>query len=151
MIPLQGIDLLSYKDNLKINTDHKGSIQVLDPLRRNFFPATPEEMVRQLWIIYFLDVLLISKKLMAVERAFQSYGSSRRFDLVIFDKTTLPVLLAEFKGPAVKIKQSTFDQIARYNMELQIPYSLVSNGIVHYCFRIDDELKRFVWQDRLPL
>ena len=151
MIPLQGIDLLSYKDNLKLNTDHKGATQVFDPLRRNFFPATPEEMVRQLWIIYFLDVALISKKLMAVERAFQSYGTSRRFDLVIFDKTTLPLLLAEFKGPGIKIKQSTFDQIARYNMELQIPYSLISNGIAHYCFQIDDELKRFVWQDKLPL
>ena len=151
MIPLSGIDLLSLQSNLKIGHDKKGAVNIFDPLRKGYFPVTPEEIVRQLWIIYFLDILLVSKKLMAVERAFQHGGFTRRFDLVIFGKTSSPTLLCEFKAPSVRITQSTFDQIARYNMELQVPFSLISNGSVHYCFQIDDENKRFVWQDTLPV
>ena len=151
MVPLSGIDLLSLQSNLKTGHDNKGNVNVFDPLRKGFVPVTPEEMVRQLWIIYFLDVLLFSKKLMAVERTFQHSGFTRRFDLVIFDRTAQPLLLCEFKAPSVRITQSTFDQIARYNMQLQVPYSLISNGAAHYCFQIDDENKRFVWMDGLPL
>ena len=150
MILLQDIDLLSLQSSLKLRSDQKGVSLVFDPLRKNYFPTTPEEIVRQLWIIYFLDVMVLSRKHIAVERAFQHHGMTRRFDLVIFDKSTLPILLAEFKGPGIKITQSTFDQIARYNMELQIPFSLISNGSQHYCFQIDDENRRFIWKDRLP-
>ena len=150
MILLQDIDLLSLQSSLKLRSDQKGVSLVFDPLRKNYFPTTPEEIVRQLWILYFLDVLKLNARLIAVERAFQTNGFSRRFDLVIFDKSTHPVLLTEFKGPGVKISQSTFDQIARYNMKLQVPYSLISNGSNHYCFRIDNEKKGFEWQQKLP-
>ena len=151
MLQLTGIDILSLQRSLKINSDKHGLSVVFDPLRRKYILTTPEEIVRQLWIIYFLDVALVSKKLMAVERKFQFNGMTRRFDLVIFDKSTHPVLLAEFKGPGIRINQSTFDQIARYNMQLQVPYSLISNGSQHYCFQIDDEKKVFVWQDTIPV
>lgn len=150
MVPLTGIDVLSLQSALKLSKDKFGQTLVLDPLRRKSVRTTPEEIVRQLWILYFLDVLKINAKLIAVERAFQTNGFSRRFDLVIFDKSTHPILLTEFKGPGVKVSQSTFDQIARYNMELHVPYSLISNGSNHYCFRIDDEKKGFEWQEKLP-
>jgi hypothetical protein len=75
----------------------------------------------------------------------------KRFDLVIFSNTTNPLLLAEFKGPGIKITQSTFDQVAQYNMALQVPYALVSNGMQHFCFQIDDAKKGFVWQKELPV
>lgn len=151
MVPLGGIDLLSLQSSLKTGQDNKGNVNVFDPLRKGYFPVTQEEMVRQLWIIYFLDVMLVSKKLMAVERAFHHSGFTRRFDLVIFDRTGKPLLLCEFKAPSVRITQATFDQIARYNMQLQVPFSLISNGNFHYCFQIDDVNKRFVWMDALPM
>lgn len=150
MVPLTGIDVLSLQSALKLSKDKFGHTLVMDPLRKKPVRTTPEEIVRQLWILYFLDVLKLNARLIAVERAFQTNGFSRRFDLVIFDKSTHPVLLTEFKGPGVKISQSTFDQIARYNMKLQVPYSLISNGSNHYCFRIDNEKKGFEWQQKLP-
>lgn len=150
MIPLQGIDILSYQSNLRIGKDLRGMPTVFDPLRKKHLRATPEEVVRQLWIIYFLEQLGVNKRLMSVERAFQIHGMIRRFDMVIFDKSTHPVLLAEFKGPDIPIRQISFDQIARYNMQLQVPYSLISNGTQHYCFRIDNEKKDYIFQDQLP-
>ena len=150
MIPLEGIDLLALQSSLKLGRDSAGATIVWDPLRKKNIRTTPEEMVRQLWIIYLLDQLNLNRKLIAVERAFQIMGMRRRFDLVIFDPSTHPVLLAEFKGPEVPVRQVAFDQIARYNMQLHVPYSLISNGTMHYCFKIDDDRKEFVWQEKLP-
>ena len=150
MTPLTGIDLLSLQSTLKYSRDRKGQSLVLDPVRRKFVRATPEEIVRQLWIAHFVNLTKVNIKLISVERVFNIDGMLRRFDLVIFDKSTHPVLLAEFKAPGIKIQQSVFDQIARYNMQLHVPYSLVSNGSQHYCFQIDDEKKGFVWQEELP-
>ncbi len=123
---------------------------VFDPLRKKYIRATPEEIVRQLWILYFLEVAHLNGRLLAIERAFKIQGMLRRFDLVVFDKSTHPVLLCEFKGPAIPIRQTTFDQIARYNMQLLVPFSLVSNGTMHYCFQIDEARKGYTWQEKLP-
>ena len=150
MIPLNNIDLLPLQSLLKFSRDKKGQLSVLDPVRKKFVRATPEEVVRQLWLVHFLENHKVNIKLISVERMFNIDGMLRRFDLVIFDKTTHPLLLAEFKGPGIKVHQSAFDQIARYNMQLHVPYSLISNGSMHYCFQIDDEKKGFIWQKELP-
>ncbi|MEO6132739.1 MAG: type I restriction enzyme HsdR N-terminal domain-containing protein [Saprospiraceae bacterium] len=150
MISLNNIDLLSLQGSLKYGHDKTGQTQVLDKTRKKFVRATPEEIVRQLWISYLIEILHVNSKLISVERMFIINGLSRRFDLVIFNKSTHPELLAEFKAPSISIQQSVFDQLAQYNMQLQIPYSLISNGREHYCFKIDDEAKGFVWQTKLP-
>ena len=123
---------------------------LFDPVRRRNVSVNPEEVVRQLWILYLLDVLHINPKLIAVERPVKINGTKRRFDLMIFDKSTDPILLAEFKAPGVMINQGVFDQIGHYNMALNVPYSLVSNGSQHYCFTVDDEEKGFVFLKELP-
>ena len=123
---------------------------LFDPVRRRNVSVNPEEVVRQLWILYLLDVLHINPKLIAVERPVKINGTKRRFDLMIFDKSTDPILLAEFKAPGVMINQGVFDQIGHYNMALNVPYSLVSNGSQHYCFIVDDEEKGFVFLKELP-
>jgi hypothetical protein len=144
------IDLLPLQSTLKTGKDLNGISVVYDPVRRAYVRSTPEEIVRQLWIRYFLDIQKVNKKLIAVERAFSIQGLKKRFDLVVFDKSTLPLLLAEFKSPGVPVTQITFDQIAVYNMQLQIPYALVSNGMKHHCFQIDDEKRGFVFLEDLP-
>lgn len=150
MISLPDIDLLSLQSSLKYSRDHKGQLQVFDPVRKKFIKTNPEEMVRQLWITFFINIVKVNPKLISVERLFLINGLPRRFDLVIFEKSTHPILLAEFKAPGIKIQQSVFDQIGHYNMALNVPYSLVSNGSDHYCFKIDHEDKGFVWQTKLP-
>lgn len=150
MVPLQGINILAFQNSLRLGKDLRGLPTVFDPLRKKHLRATPEEIVRQLWIIYFLEEINVNKRLMAVERAFRINGMIRRFDMVIFDKSTHPILLAEFKGPDIPIRQLSFDQIARYNMELHVPYSLISNGTYHYCFKIDDEKQDYIFQNQLP-
>jgi len=151
VLPLQHIDLLPFQSSLRYQKDKTGLTLVFDPIRKKYLIATPEEVVRQLWIAYFTEYLKINPKLIAIERAFTIHELNKRFDLVVFSNTPLPVLLAEFKAPGVKITQSTFDQIVQYNMALHVPFSLVSNGMQHFCFQIDDERKGFVWLKELPV
>jgi hypothetical protein len=37
----------------------------------------------------------------------------------------------------VTVDQRVLDQAARYNLVFRVPYLLVTNGLVHYCCRID--------------
>jgi hypothetical protein len=150
LLSLKNIDLLALQSGLKTSKDASGAAMVFDPVRRRNVRTTPEELVRQLWILYFLETLHINPKLIAVERSFMINGMTRRFDLVIFDKATQPFLLAEFKAPGIMINQIVFDQVGHYNMELKVPYSLVSNGSQHYCFRIDDDKRGFVFLPEIP-
>lgn len=149
-MPLAHIDLLARQDSLRLGQDDQGQTTVFDPVRRKFVRATPEEIVRQLWLLYFLEERQFNPKLIAVERSITVHDRQRRFDLVIFDRSTQPVLLAELKSPNVAIHQDAFDQIARYNIALQVPYALVSNGEHHYCFQIDDEERKFTFLEDLP-
>lgn len=151
MVSIPDIDLLRFQEGLRLQKSATGITQVFDPFRKVFVTASPEEIVRQLWAQYFLEELKVNKKLIAVERAFVLNGLTCRFDLVIFGRSTLPILLAEFKAPGIRIHQPVFDQIARYNMELDVPYSLISNGTAHFCFSVDHDTRSFNWLERIPV
>ncbi|MEO1438353.1 MAG: type I restriction enzyme HsdR N-terminal domain-containing protein, partial [Bacteroidota bacterium] len=75
----------------------------------------------------------------------------KRCDLMLFDQETKPYLLVECKSPKVKINQSTFEQIARYNLSLQVPFLLVTNALVTYCCQIDFEQQDFRHLNHVPL
>jgi hypothetical protein len=111
--------------------------QVFDSVRRRWVALTPEEMVRQLLIQYFIQEHHFPLSRMSVERKLVLHGMTRRYDLVLFDKKATPLLLAECKGPTIPLNQDVLDQAARYNLELKVPYLFVTNGRQSYCCRID--------------
>jgi hypothetical protein len=59
-------------------------------------------------------------------------------------------MIIEYKAPSVELNQKTFDQITRYNFALQVPWLIVSNGIQHFCCRIDKEKKEYVFENKIP-
>ena len=63
VLQLTGIDLLSYQNSLRYQRDTPGITRIFDPIRRKYFIATPEEIVRQLWIIYLTETRKINPKL----------------------------------------------------------------------------------------
>ena len=87
---------------------------------------------------------------MALEKALKVNGMLRRWDLLIYDQATRPVFLVECKAPKVKITQKTFEQIARYNLSLQVPYLLVTNGRQSYCCQIDFAAQSFSFLKEIP-
>ena len=107
--------------------EREGRREILDPVRRRWVALTPEESVRQRLI-----ALLLSRGypagLMAVEKKVEHLGRAWRADLVAYGRDSRPLLLAECKAPGVKVDQTTFDQLARYNAILGASTLLATNG-----------------------
>ena len=87
---------------------------------------------------------------MANEVAITLNGTKRRCDTVVYDRTLSPRIIVEYKAPTVNITQQVFDQICRYNMVLQVDYLIVSNGLVHYCCKIDYAANRYTFLKEIP-
>lgn len=59
-------------------------------------------------------------------------------------------MIVEYKAPTIEITKAVFDQIVRYNMVLRVRYLTVSNGINHFCCKIDYENLTYSFLDGLP-
>jgi hypothetical protein len=59
-------------------------------------------------------------------------------------------MIIEYKAPSILISQKAFDQIARYNFVLKVPWLIVSNGIQHFCCRIDSEKQEYFFVNEIP-
>ena len=74
---------------------------------------------------------------MRTENGLKLYNTVKRSDIVIYNRNAEAVALVECKAPEVKISQSTFDQIARYNIHFNASILMVTNGLTTYCVKID--------------
>ncbi|MDE6394951.1 MAG: type I restriction enzyme HsdR N-terminal domain-containing protein [Duncaniella sp.] len=112
-------------------------VEVLDVLRQRWLLLTPEEWVRQHFVHYLSDTLGYPRSMMANEVGITLNSMSRRCDTVVYARDLTPLMIIEYKAPSVRIDRRVFEQIVRYNIVLQVPYLVVSNGMEHYCFRVD--------------
>ena len=143
------IDLLAYQDRLKIVLED-GRRMIKDPVRKRNFVLQPEEVVRQLWMVYLHEQHDISFASMAVEKQLIIGEVKRRFDLVIFKKG-VPYILCEFKSHKIEISNDTAMQAAHYNASLQVPYIILSNGAYSYCYSIDQDAQTVTVMSELPM
>jgi hypothetical protein len=125
-------------------------VKIYDEVRKKWIALTPEEWVRQHLIHYLRDHLGYPGSLMAVEKSLRYNGMTRRSDLVVFGRDSAPLLLAECKAPGIKIDGKTFDQAARYNLQYQVPYLLVTNGLEHYFCVMDFSSTTWKFSDKIP-
>ena len=87
---------------------------------------------------------------MANEVAITLNGMNRRCDTVVYDKTLRPRIIIEYKAPKVKITKDVFAQISRYNLVLRVDYLIISNGMQHYCCRMDYDRQDFTFLSEIP-
>ena len=127
-----------------------GKNVIFDPLRRKFVALTPEEWVRQHFVNLLTEIKGYTKGLLANEVQLNLNGTKKRCDTVLFDKTLQARMIVEYKAPHVEITQAVFDQITRYNMVLKVEYLIVSNGINHYCCRIDYTTMKYSFLPDIP-
>lgn len=121
---------------LRTRLDSDG-VKVFDPLRRKWVVLTPEEWVRQHFTAWLCMSFHYPDSLMANEIGLEVNGTRKRCDTVIFRREGNPLIIVEYKAPEINITQDVFDQIVRYNMQLRAEYLIVSNGMQHYCCKID--------------
>lgn len=147
MFPFTKLNFPASKFRLK---EENGKMWIFDDARKKYYQITPEEWVRQNCIHFLRDQKHFPISLISVERSINMNGQKLRYDLVGFSKKAKPVLLVECKAPEVKITQQTFDQIAVYNLELKVPFLMVTNGLEHYYCRMDFEKNRYLFLEELP-
>ena len=144
---MQKLNLPEYSFRIK-TVD--GKTHIFDSFRKKFVRLTPEEWVRQNFVQFMVTAKNYPGSLIAIEAGVKVNDNPQRADLVVFDRSGNPLIVAEFKAPEVKITQQTFDQIMRYNMQLKVPYLIVSNGMEHYCCHIQYSSNTYVFLSEIP-
>lgn len=142
-------DFLSLQPRLRIR--RAGDTHwVYDPIRRREMVLTPEELLRQLVVLYLMEEKRYPPGRIRVEITVEWNGMKRRCDIVVFDAQLRPWLLVECKSPKVAVNQATFEQAARYNLQVQAPFLAVTNGLSTFCCRIDLAEGQFSYLDGFP-
>lgn len=110
---------------------------IFDPVRRKYVALTPEEWVRQ-HIIHYLRDRGYPASLIAIERGIEVNGLMRRFDIVVYDRDTLPLILVECKAQEEPLDHKVVMQAVAYNLTVRAKYLWLTNGTHTYFIRLSD-------------
>ncbi len=127
-----------------------GKTYIYDSLRRKEVVLTPEEWVRQHFVNFLITVRSYPPERIANEVCINVNTTSKRCDTVIYDNYLKPLVIIEYKAPAINITKEVFDQISRYNSALKVPYLIVSNGLTHYCCHVDYQTMQYRFIPEIP-
>jgi len=144
---MQDLNLPKYDFKLKTID---GSTHIFDLIRKKYVKLTDEEWVRQHLINYLVSHKGYAMNWMAVEYSLSFNSMKKRADIVCFNHSGSPLMIVECKSAKVKISQPVFEQIARYNASLHVPYLLVSNGLEHLCCQMDYQKKSYRFLQQIP-
>ena len=128
----------------------KGTIQGFDGIRKKYFVLTPEEWVRQHFIHYLNTEKNYPMGLMGVEKMVKYNALKTRADIVLYTREGKAKMIVECKAPNIKITQDTFNQIAKYNFKLKVEYLVVTNGMQHFCCKMDYEKNINCFLEEVP-
>ena len=141
------LNLPKYEFRIK-NKDNQPYI--FDFIRKKYYLLTPEEWVRQHFVRYLIEEKKYPKGRIGVEILVKINGMNKRSDIVVYDEKGNPLLIVECKRPEVAITQETFDQIARYNLQLNANYLVVTNGLQHFCCQMDFKNQNYIFLEEIP-
>ena len=144
---MTNLNLPKYTFRIK-NKENK--LYIFDKIRKKDMVLTEEEWVRQNFVSYLHEDKKYPLSLIAVEKQCKVNDLIKRTDILVFNKTGTPHIIVECKAPQVQINQDTFDQIARYNMELNATFLILTNGLQHYYCQMDHEAQRYTFLKEIP-
>ena len=128
----------------------EGKSLIFDAFRHRWVRLNPEEWVRQHFVRYLVEEKHYPASLISVERSLRFNKLEFRADAVIFSTAGKPLLVVECKAPEVAVSQKVFDQIIRYNFEFQVDFLIVTNGMFHYCCKIDKQNQTYDFLKEIP-
>lgn len=139
------INFPAYHPRIKKEKDRE---IIFDEFRKLWVTLTPEEWVRQNFLQYLTRVKHYPSSLIAVEKMILLGEMKKRFDIVVYDSRSLPWMLIECKEMNTVLDGNVLDQALRYNITLQVPYVVITNG--SYCFAIAQKDGRVAELAELP-
>ena len=124
--------------------------KIFDFLRKRFVALTPEEWVRQHFTHWLVEHKGYPQALLGNEIELRVGEKRLRCDSILYNKELEPRMILEYKAPSVAITQKVFNQISTYNLLLHVDYLIVSNGLQHYCCRMDYERGQYDFLPEIP-
>ncbi len=106
--------------------------------------------MRQHFVHFLTEQKGYPPSLLANEVELRAGDKRLRCDSVLYNTAAQPVMIVEYKAPTVQLTQRVFDQITAYNMLLHVDYLIVSNGLQHYCCRMDYEKHTYTFLRDIP-
>jgi hypothetical protein len=130
------------------NSENK--VQIFDVIRKKFVVLQPEEWVRQHVVKFLIENKNYPLSHINVEKQLSVNGLKKRYDVVVFNSDGTIEVLVECKAPEITINQITFNQIARYNMNLKANYLMVTNGLEHFYCKMNFEQEKYEFLKDIP-
>ena len=130
--------------------DFGGKKEIFDGIRKKFITLTSEEWVRQHVVAYLVTGKNVPSSLIGIEVSMKINSLQKRGDIVVYNKSGKPCMIIECKAPEIRITQDVFEQVARYNMTLNVSYLVVTNGLEHYACFIDHENSEYQFLKDIP-
>ncbi|MBR0180737.1 MAG: type I restriction enzyme HsdR N-terminal domain-containing protein [Prevotella sp.] len=127
-----------------------GKRMIFDFLRRKYVALTPEEWVRQHFVHYLVEHKGYPKGLIGNEIELQIGAKHLRCDTILYNRMARPQMIIEYKAPTIPLQQKVFEQISTYNLLLKVDYLIVSNGIQHYCCKMDYKNQKCLFLEDIP-
>ena len=112
-----------------------GKEEIFCLVRKRWLVLTPEEWVRQNFLLYLTKVLQYPLSLMAVEKQVVVNQQKKRFDIVVFKNTMEPNIIVECKEIEVSLSEKVIQQVLEYYSVIQSDFMLVTNGNFTYGFQ----------------
>lgn len=144
---MQKLNLPTY--NFKLKSKENKTL-IFDNLRKKYMVLTPEEWVRQHFVSFLIHEKKFPNALIAIEKQLKVNNIKKRSDILVFNSNGEPHIIVECKAPSIKITQDTFDQIARYNLKLKAKFLIVTNGLEHFCCKMDFENEAYIFLKEIP-
>lgn len=146
-LELQRLKLPEYDFDIKLaNTD----ASIYDRFRKKYIKLTPEEWVRQNFIMYLVEEKGCPQSRIKLEASIKVNQLAKRCDAIIYGKDFNPLAILECKAPSVELNQKTLRQIGVYNMKLNVNLLLITNGLSHYAIKINREKEEFEMLGEIP-
>ncbi len=144
---MQALNLPTY--SLKIKSE-EGLEFIYDQFRKKYVRLTPEEWVRQNFTHYLVNEKNYPASRLIIEKSLKVNKMIKRCDIVAYNDFGYPALIVECKSPDTKVRQETFEQVSIYNITFKVEYLIITNGLKHYCLKVDFKTLQVHLADEIP-
>ena len=125
---------IPYPDNKpKLRANSAGN-EIFCIIRKKWLKSTPEEWVRQNFLLYLIEVLQYPASLIAVEKMIELGELTKRFDILVYNQQHQPHIIVECKSMQIPLSEEVLNQALRYYSVVQTKYVVITNGPSSFLF-----------------
>lgn len=138
------LPILNFPEKYDFEIKEKNSFwYIFDEVRKKWLILTPEEWVRQHTVRFIKSEKKIPDSAFVIEKKIELNRQIKRLDILLYNKSD-PWVLVECKAPEIQISRKTFEQAARYNINVKATYILLTNGLQHIYFHYNSSKNEYM-------